>query len=147
MQAPSHPRISTGISGLDTILGGGLTRQRVYLVEGSPGSGTTTLGLQFLLDGAARGKRGLYITLSETTDELMAVAAGHGWSIDSLAPFELAGDLVLDPDAQQSIFHPFEVELGETTRNLMDQVDRVRPNRVVFDSLSEMRLLAQNPLR
>ncbi|KGF79221.1 circadian clock protein KaiC [Massilia sp. JS1662] len=147
MHPPASPRISTGIAGLDDILGGGLTPQRVYLVEGSPGAGKTTLGLQFLLDGAARGERGLYITLSETTDELVAVSASHGWSIDSLEIFELAGDLVLDPDAQQSIFHPSEVELGETTRNVMDQVDRVRPSRVVFDSLSEMRLLAQNPLR
>jgi len=147
MQLPASPRLSTGIAGLDDILGGGLTPQRVYLVEGSPGAGKTTLGLQFLLDGVARGERGLYITLSETTDELVAVAASHGWSIDAIEIFELAGDLVLDPEAQQSIFHPSEVELGETTRNVMDQVDRVRPSRVVFDSLSEMRLLAQNPLR
>jgi circadian clock protein KaiC len=140
-------RLSTGISGLDDILGGGLTPQRVYLVEGSPGAGKTTLGLQFLLDGAAKGESGLYITLSETADELAAVAASHGWSIASLAVFELAGDSELDPDAQQSVFHPSEVELGETTRNVMDQVDRIKPVRVVFDSLSEMRLLAQNPLR
>jgi circadian clock protein KaiC len=140
-------RMSTGIAGLDDILGGGLTPQRVYLVEGSPGAGKTTLGLQFLLDGAARGEHGLYITLSETTDELTAVAASHGWSLDALSIHELASDQVLDIDAQQSIFHPSEVELGETTRNVMDEVDRVKPIRVVFDSLSEMRLLAQNPLR
>ncbi|QOL51307.1 ATPase domain-containing protein [Massilia litorea] len=141
------PRISTGIAGLDDILGGGLTPQRVYLVEGSPGAGKTTLGLQFLLDGEARGEHGLYITLSETTDELKAVAASHGWSIDALSLFELASDTALDIDAQQSIFHPSEVELGETTRNVMAEVDHVKPVRVVFDSLSEMRLLAQNPLR
>jgi circadian clock protein KaiC len=140
-------RISTGIAGLDDILGGGLTPQRVYLVEGSPGSGKTTLGLQFLLDGVARGDSGLYITLSETADELDAVAASHGWRIDALSIFELAGDTELDPDAQQSVFHPSEVELGETTRNVMDRVDAVKPVRVVFDSLSELRLLAQNPLR
>ena len=140
-------RISTGITGLDDILGGGLTPQRVYLVEGSPGAGKTTLGLQFLLDGAARGEAGLYITLSETTDELTAVAASHGWSIEALSVFELAGETALDIDAQQSVFHPSEVELGETTRNVMSKVDEVKPVRVVFDSLSEMRLLAQNPLR
>lgn len=140
-------RISTGIDGLDDILRGGLTAQRVYLVEGSPGTGKTTLGLQFLRDGAARGERGLYITLSETADELIAVAASHGWDMDGIAIHELASDNELDPDAQQSVFHPAEVELGETTQNVMEQVDRIRPSRVVFDSLSEMRLLAQNPLR
>ncbi len=140
-------RISTGIAGLDDILGGGLTPQRVYLVEGSPGAGKTTLGLQFLLDGAKRGEQGLYITLSETTDELIAVAYSHGWDLGPLSIFELAGDADLEPEAQQSVFHPSEIELNETSRNVMDRVDQVRPSRVVFDSLSEMRLLAQNPLR
>ncbi|MGG7605696.1 ATPase domain-containing protein [Massilia sp. BKSP1R2A-1] len=147
MHTAVSSRISTGIPGLDDILGGGLTPQRVYLVEGSPGAGKTTLGLQFLLDGAAKGEAGLYITLSETADELAAVAASHGWSIDALAVFELAGETALDIDAQQSVFHPSEIELGETTRDVMSKVDDVRPVRVVFDSLSEMRLLAQNPLR
>jgi len=147
MNTADSIRISTGIAGLDDILGGGLTPQRVYLVEGSPGAGKTTLGLQFLLDGAAKGETGLYITLSETADELAAVARSHGWSIDALSVFELAGETALDIDAQQSVFHPSEVELGETTRNVMDKVDAVKPVRVVFDSLSEMRLLAQNPLR
>ena len=147
MNTVAHERISTGIAGLDDILGGGLTPQRVYLVEGSPGAGKTTLGLQFLLDGVAKGEAGLYITLSETADELAAVALSHGWSIAPLAVFELAGETALDIDAQQSVFHPSEVELGETTRNVMDKVDQVKPVRVVFDSLSEMRLLAQNPLR
>jgi circadian clock protein KaiC len=140
-------RISTGVPGLDDILGGGLTAERVYLVEGTPGTGKTTLGLQFLLDGVARGEAGLYITLSETADELDAVAESHGWSLDDLAIVELANDEALDPDAQQSILHPSEIELGETARNVMDEVDRIAPLRVVFDSLSEMRLLAQNPLR
>ncbi len=147
MNTVADARISTGIAGLDDILGGGLTPKRVYLVEGSPGAGKTTLGLQFLLDGAARGEAGLYITLSETADELAAVALSHGWSIDALSIFELAGETALDIDAQQSVFHPSEVELGETTRNVMNRVDAVKPVRVVFDSLSEMRLLAQNPLR
>ncbi|MFC4932340.1 ATPase domain-containing protein [Massilia sp. GCM10023247] len=139
--------MSTGVAGLDDILAGGLTPQRIYLVEGSPGAGKTTLGLQFLLDGVAKGESGLYITLSETAAELSAVAASHGWSIEGFSVFELAGDQALDIDAQQSVFHPSEVELGETTRNVMNQVDRLKPVRVVFDSLSEMRLLAQNPLR
>ncbi len=140
-------RISTGVAGLDDILCGGLTAQRVYLVEGSPGTGKTTLGLQFLLDGAARGQTGLYITLSETADELDAVADSHGWDMSGIEVFELASDSALDPDAQQSVFLPSEVELGETTKNVMERVDFLKPLRIVFDSLSEMRLLAQNPLR
>lgn len=140
-------RLFTGISGLDDILCGGLTAQRVYLVEGSPGTGKTTLGLQFLLEGVRLQERCLYITLSETADELDAVAESHGWNIDQVEIFELANDTALDPDTQQSVFHPAEVELSETTNNVMQLVDRLRPQRVVFDSLSEMRLLAQNPLR
>jgi len=140
-------RISTGISGLDDILGGGLTPQRVYLVEGSPGAGKTTLGLQFLLDGVARGESGMYVTLSETTEELIAVGHSHGWDLGCIDIVELAGDDDLDPESQQSVFHPSEVELGETTRKVMDRVDATRPTRVVFDSLSEVRLLAQNALR
>jgi len=140
-------RMSTGIAGLDDILNGGLTAQRVYLVEGSPGTGKTTLGLQFLREGVAREERGLYITLSETTEELLAVAQSHGWDLEGIAIHELASDNELDPDAQQSVFHPSEVELGETTQTVMEEVDRLKPVRVVFDSLSEMRLLAQNPLR
>ncbi|RYE76254.1 MAG: circadian clock protein KaiC, partial [Oxalobacteraceae bacterium] len=145
--ANSTGRISTGIAGLDDILGGGLTPQRVYLVEGSPGAGKTTLGLQFLLDGMARGEAGLYVTLSETTDELIAVGQSHGWDLTPLSIYELAGEDDLDLDSQQSVFHPSEIELGETTRKVMDRVDELQPVRVVFDSLSEMRLLAQNPLR
>ncbi|MES2262391.1 MAG: ATPase domain-containing protein [Pseudomonadota bacterium] len=140
-------RISTGIAGLDDILCGGLTAQRVYLIEGSPGTGKTTLGLQFLLEGVAQGLSGLYITLSETADELSAVADSHGWDMSDIAVFELASDTSLDPDAQQSVFHPSEVELGETTKSVMERVNALKPARIVFDSLSEMRLLAQNPLR
>jgi circadian clock protein KaiC len=138
-------RISTGIAGLDEILCGGLTAQRVYLVEGTPGTGKTTLGLQFLLDGVAHGERGLYITLSETADELEAVADSHGWSVDDFSIVELASENELN--AQQSIFHSSEVDLGETAQNVMDRVAEIGPARVVFDSLSELRLLAQNPLR
>lgn len=147
MNDHASTRTSTGIPGLDDILGGGLTPQRLYLVEGSPGAGKTTLGLQFLLDGVARGETGMYITLSETTDELIAVGKSHGWDLGLLSIVELAGDDDLDPDSQQSVFHPSEVELGETTRKVMDRVDALRPRRIVFDSLSEVRLLAQNPLR
>ena len=152
-QAPAHTlarsddRITTGVEGLDDILNGGLTRDRVYLVEGTPGTGKTTLSLQFLLDGAARGESVLYVTLSETAAELRAAAGTHGWSLDGVSIFELVSEAGLDSDAEQSILHPFEVELGETTREVMRQVEALQPVRVVFDSLSEMRLLAQNPLR
>jgi circadian clock protein KaiC len=140
-------RCSTGVPGLDSILGGGLTINRVYLVEGTPGTGKTTLALQFLLEGARAGEKGLYITLSETKGELLSIAESHGWSLDSLSLFELINDMGLDPDSEQSILHPSEIELGETTRSVMCEVDEQHPVRIVFDSLSEMRLLAQNPLR
>ncbi len=140
-------RIQTGIAGLDDILGGGLTANRMYLIEGTPGAGKTTLALQFLLDGAAQGESGLYITLSETADELRAIASSHGWTLDDLNIFELVNIDGLSPDSEQSILHPSEIELGETVRGVMNRVDAVKPSRVVFDSLSEMRLLAQNPLR
>ncbi len=147
--APSHDtsRAPFGVAGLDNILGGGLTASRIYLLEGTPGTGKTTLALQFLLTGHALGERGLYITLSETKAELRAVAASHGWSLDDISIHELVNEEGLDPEAEQSILHPSDVELGETTRAIMERVDAERPVRVVFDSLSEMRLLAQNPLR
>lgn len=141
------PRASTGIPGLDTILGGGLTPGQMYLVEGTPGTGKTTLALQFLLEGLRKGERGLYITLSESAAELRAVAATHGWTLDGLELFELVNEAGLDPDNEQSVLHPSELELGETIRRVMEEVERVTPTRAVFDSLSEMRLLAQNPLR
>lgn len=139
--------VSTGLPGLDDILGGGLTAERVYLVEGAPGTGKTTLGLRFLLDGLEKEERALYITMSETADELDAVASSHDWSLEGLPILELASDEALNPDAQQSILHPAEIELGESVDDIMKQVDALRPARIVFDSLSEMRLLAQNPLR
>ena len=144
---PTSPRASTAIDGLDDILGGGFTPDRLYLVEGTPGTGKTTLALQFLLKGVALGEVSLYITLSETAEELRAVAATHGWSLEGLCLFELVGESGLDPESEQTVLHPSEVELGETTREVMRQVETLRPRRVVFDSLSEMRLLAQNPLR
>lgn len=140
-------RVCTGVPGLDDILCGGLTKNRVYLVEGSPGTGKTTLALQFLMEGVQHGETGLYITLSETAEELREIAHSHDWSLDRLSVFELVNDAGLDPDSEQSILHPSEIELGETTRSVMREVQRIMPSRVVFDSLSEMRLLAQNPLR
>ena len=147
--APAEPqtRAPMGVAGLDDILGGGLTPSRIYLLEGTPGTGKTTLALQFLLKGRDLGETGLYITLSETKAELQAVAVSHGWSLSGLSIHELVNEAGLDPDAEQSILHPSDVELGETTRTIMERVEAERPTRVVFDSLSEMRLLAQNPLR
>ena len=144
---PQQERASTGVPGLDDILGGGLPSNHLYLIEGSPGSGKTTLALQFLLRGVQQGEKGLYITLSETGAELETVAASHGWRLDGIELFELVTDEGLSPQSEQSILHPSEIELGETTRGVMSAVERLRPRRVVFDSLSEMRLLAQNPLR
>ncbi|MDP9154826.1 MAG: circadian clock protein KaiC [Pseudomonadota bacterium] len=144
---PATPRMSTGVDGLDNILGGGLTPNRVYLVEGSPGAGKTTLALQFLLKGAEVGEAGLYITLSETRSELLAVADAHGWEVDAISIVELLSDEGLDPEYEQSILHPAEVELGETVKSVMHQVEAIKPARIVLDSLSELRLLSQNPLR
>jgi circadian clock protein KaiC len=144
---PPEARISTGIGDLDHILAGGLTANRSYLLEGAPGSGKTTIALQFLLEGAKRGEKGLYITLSETAVELREVAKSHNWVLDDIELFELVNEDGLDPDSEQSILEPSEVELGETIQGVMECVDRLRPSRVVFDSLSEMRLLAQNSLR
>lgn len=137
-----------GVAGLDDVLGGGLPRTRLYLLEGDPGSGKTTLALQFLLEGVRNGEAGLYVTLSETKDELYAVARSHDWKLDGLAIHELSvPEEQLTPSGHYTFFHPSEVELGSTTKSVLDEVERVRPTRVVFDSLSEMRLLARDPLR
>jgi circadian clock protein KaiC len=139
---------ATGVSGLDDILGGGLTRQRVYLLEGSPGTGKTTAALQFLMAGARAGERGLYITLSETEEELRASATSHGWSLNGISIFELVPpESLLDAQQQQSLLYSSDLELGETTRMVFEAVERERPTRVVIDSLSEIRLLAQSSLR
>jgi circadian clock protein KaiC len=140
--------VATGVSGLDDVLGGGFTPSRLYLIEGDPGSGKTTLALKFLLEGTRQGETGLYVTLSETKEELQGVAASHGWSLDSFTVCELIpSEENLRPDTQPRMFHPSEVELGETTTAVLAEVEKSKPSRVVFDSLSEMRLLAQNPLR
>ncbi len=138
---------STGIVGLDAILGGGLTPERLYLVEGTPGTGKTTLGLGFLLAGIRVDQPGLYVTLAETEHELRAVAETHGWSLDPITIYEMVPADGLGDDQEQTLLHPSEVELGETVRAIMAKVDELRPARVVIDSLSELRLLAQNPIR
>jgi circadian clock protein KaiC len=140
--------ISTGLPELDSILAGGYAANRIHLIEGQPGCGKTTLALQFLLAGNARGLRTLYITLSETSDELRHIARTHGWALDGVKLFELIPpELSLDPAREQSIVYSSDLELGETVQMVMDEVSRVAPAFVVFDSLSEIRLLAQNPLR
>ena len=142
------PRISTGSVGLDDILGGGLDPNRMYLYEGSPGSGKTTIALQFLLEGVRQGERVLYIALSETLPELALVAKRHGWTLDGIEVFELVPpEVTLDPEQELTVFHPAEVELSETTKLVFDKIAATNPSRVVFDSLSELRLLAQSHLR
>jgi circadian clock protein KaiC len=142
-------KAATGVAGLDDILAGGLRRGRVYLLEGSPGTGKTTIASQFLLEGAARGESGLYITLSETETELRESALSHGW--DFAEPneiFELVPpENLLDDEQQQSLLYSSDLELGETTKRIFEVVERVQPKRVVLDSLSEIRLLAQSSLR
>ncbi len=140
--------VVTGIGGLDNILGGGFTPNRIYLIEGDPGSGKTTLALQYLLEGRRQGESGIYVSLSETKEELEGVARSHGWDLEGIHCHELLpSDESLLPDAQSRLFHPSEVELSDTTRAILAEVDARKPSRVVFDSLSEMRLLAQHPLR
>jgi circadian clock protein KaiC len=142
-------RASLGVTGLDDITAGGLAPGHVYLLEGSPGTGKTTIALQFLRAGAERGEQGLYITLSETADELRSGAASHGWTLgDRITIFELVPpESLLDPDKQQSLLYSSDLELGETTKLIFDEIARVKPSRIVLDSLSEIRLLAQSSLR
>jgi len=139
----------TGVAGLDDILAGGLQRGRVYLIEGSPGTGKTTIATQFLMEGAAAGERGLYITLSETEEELRESAASHGWSFEEPnTVFELVPpENLLDEEQQQSLLYSSDLELGETTKRIFEAIEKHNPDRLVLDSLSEIRLLAQSSLR
>jgi len=144
----SPERCRSGIEGLDDILGGGFPRNRLHLIHGHPGVGKTTLALQFLLQGKKEGEKCLYITLSETSEELQAVAASHGWNLEGIHLFDLSSvDDLLKMESQNTLFHPSEVELSQTADMLLKEIARVQPVRVVFDSLSELRLLAQSPLR
>ena len=146
--ALTQPSLSTGIAGLDDVLGGGFAPGHAYLLEGTPGTGKTTLALQFLRAGAEQGERVLYITLSETADELRETAASHGWTLKGVDLFELVPpESLLDEQQQQSLLYSSDLELGETTRRAFEAFDRFKPQRVVLDSLSELRLLAQGPLR
>jgi circadian clock protein KaiC len=141
-------RQRTGVAGLDDVLGGGLPRNRLYLVKGEPGVGKTTLALQFLLDGARAGERVLYITLSETEAEIRQVAASHGWSLEGIHLYELtSAEQTLRLEDENSLYATADVDLKETVRVLLEEVKRLKPSRVVFDSLSEIRLLAQTPIR
>ena len=142
-------KAQTGVEGLDDILAGGLQRGRVYLIEGSPGTGKTTIATQFLLAGAAAGERGLYITLSETEEELRESAASHGWTFDDpIGVYELVPpESLLDEDQQQSLLYSSDLELGETTKRIFEAIEEANPRRIVVDSLSEIRLLAQSSLR
>ena len=139
---------NTGIEGLDDVLEGGLPRNRLYLVEGDPGAGKTTLGLQYLLAGAARGETTLFISLSETKAEIEAVAESHGWSLAGISIFELSAlEQTLSLEQETTLFELSEVQLQQTTSTLLAHVEQVKPQRVVFDSLSEIRLLSQGSLR
>ncbi|WP_176720633.1 ATPase domain-containing protein, partial [Pseudomonas sp. BIOMIG1BD] len=142
-------KAATGIEGLDDILNGGLSRSHVFLLEGEPGTGKTTVALHFLRTGALAGERCLYITLSETERELRQGAQSHGWELDgSIHIFELTPpESLLNVEHQQSLLYSSDLELGEATRQIFEVVERVKPTRVVLDSLSEIRLLAQSSLR
>src|SRR6185369_3878047 len=145
--SPSEIRCVTGLPGLDYILRGGLPVGRLYLVEGSPGAGKTTLALQFLLEGVRAGESCLYVTLSETKQELDVVAASHGWSLDGIRIIELSQVEQAVSGRENTLFQPSEVELSKLSTLLTAEIEHTKPTRMVLDSLSEMRLLAQNPLR
>ncbi len=147
MEKPT-PLVATGIDGFNDILGGGFTPNRLYLVEGDPGSGKTTLALQFMLEGVRLGEPVLYVSLSETRSELEGVAVSHGWDLDGVHVYDLLPpEETLVADQNTRMIHPTEDELSDTTRAILEEVEQRRPKRVVFDSLSELRMLAQNPLR
>ena len=140
--------LSTGVAGLDDVLHGGLPPGRLYLIEGDPGSGKTTLGMQFLLQGVQRGESCLFVTLSEGAQELRESAASHGWTLDGIRFVELLpSEESLSAETSYRMYHPSEVELGDTIKTVLTEAETLRPQRVVIDSVSELRLLAANPLR
>ncbi len=141
-------RQTTGIVGLDDVLGGGLPSNRLYVIEGDPGAGKTTFALQFLLEGVRLGQRVLYVTLSETADELRYVASSHGWSLDGIELLELdALSDRLQEEATYTVYHPSDVELGETIKRIRQEVERLDPERVALDSVSELKILSQTSVR
>src|SRR6185312_13668017 len=144
----NDPKANTGIDGLDKILRGGLPKNRLYVIEGSPGSGKTTLALQFLLEGIRNGETVLYVTLSETAEELYEVARSHDWSLEGIHLLEL--DSLAErirEDTDYTVYHPADVELVETTRRIREEVERIRPTRVALDSVSELKILSQTIAR
>jgi circadian clock protein KaiC len=141
------PRLATGVEGFDDVLNGGLPAQRLYLFQGTPGTGKTTFALQLLLEGVAKGEPCLYVTLSETREELEAVAASHGWSLEGIRLHDLSGARGGEASGQNTFFHPAEIELNEVTGPILKLVEELKPTRVVFDSLSEMRLMAGEAFR
>jgi circadian clock protein KaiC len=144
----AEPRDTSGVSGLDEILHGGFPHSHFFLIEGEPGAGKTTLGLQFLMDGARQGSRALYITMSESENELRQIARSHGWSLEGVTLYQYAPQGAnLSPEEQYSVFHPSDVEFQDTTQEILTEIKRINPARVVLDSLSEIRLLARDPLR
>src|SRR5688572_7233701 len=146
--SPIDARLHTGVEGLDEVLAEGLPSNCFYLIQGDPGSGKTTLALQFLLEGVRRGEKALYITLSETKEELLKVARSHGWSLEGIGLFELSAiEALVRPDAHTTVFHPSEIELTKVTDQLLNEIRNTRPTRIVFDSLSEFRLWAGTALR
>jgi circadian clock protein KaiC len=148
VQSIDPPKARTGVPGLDDILLGGLAQERVFLLEGTPGTGKTTIALRFLIEGVKAGEKGLYITLSETAEELKQTALSHGWDLDGIEIFEVVPpESLLDADQQQSLLYASDLELGETSNLIFEKVEQVQASRVVLDSLSEIRLLAQSSLR
>ena len=146
---PATPsKCATGVPGLDDVLGGGLPRDSLYLIEGNPGVGKTTLAMQFLLEGKRQGERVLYITLSETKTELLTVAQSHGWDLEGITIIELSAiERAIGGKGSTTLFQSAEVELTQLTKMLMEELQRTKPSRMVLDSLSEVRMLAQSPLR